>query len=100
MEEMTLDAVDAGKNAQSLLFNLQYQPHFLESMTLGVAAGDFQAEKAADFHTQELNTYLSYQYKQIFHISHICISPTYDRTNLSGIQMILLPQNSYAYISV
>ena len=69
MEEMTLDAVDAGKNAQSLLFNLQYQPHFLESMTLGVAAGDFQAEKAADFHTQELNTYLSYQYKQMITVN-------------------------------
>lgn len=66
MEVMTLDAVDQGKNAQGLMVNLGYQPHFLESMTIGVAAGDFQAEKAADFHTQELNTYLSYQYKQMF----------------------------------
>ena len=66
---MTLDAVDAGKNAQSLLLNLAYQPRFLESMTLGVAVGDFQAEKAADFHTQELNTYLSYQYKQMFTVN-------------------------------
>ena len=30
-----------------------------------VGAGDFQAEKAADFHTQEFNTYLSYQYQQM-----------------------------------
>ncbi len=65
MEEMTIDAVDAGKNAQALLFNLEYQPHFLESMSIGIAAGDFQAEKAADFHTQEFNTYLSYQYQQM-----------------------------------
>ncbi len=69
MEEMTLDAVDAGKNAQALLFNLEYQPHFLPSITLGVATGDFQAEKATDFHTQELNTYLSYQYQQMITIN-------------------------------
>ncbi|RLA23735.1 MAG: hypothetical protein DRQ62_05900 [Gammaproteobacteria bacterium] len=68
MEEMTLDAVDAGKNAQALLLNLEYQPHFLDSINVGVAVGDFQAEKAADFHTQEINTYLSYRYKQMFNV--------------------------------
>lgn len=64
MEEMTLDAVDNGKEAQALLLSLEYQPHFLETMTLGVAIGDFQAKKAADFHTQEFDVYLSYQYQQ------------------------------------
>lgn len=68
MEEMTLDAVDTGKNAQGLLFNLSYQPHFLEAMTIGVAAGDFQAEKAADFHTQEFNSYFNYQYNQMLSV--------------------------------
>ncbi len=65
MEEMTLDAVNAGKNAQGLMLNLEYQPHFFEAMAFGIAIGDFQAEKAADFHTQELNTYFSYQYNQM-----------------------------------
>ncbi|GAW86887.1 conserved hypothetical protein [Bathymodiolus platifrons methanotrophic gill symbiont] len=64
MEQMTMDAVNA-KNAQALLFNLEYQPYFIESMNIGVAAGDFQGGNAADFHTQEFNTYLSYQYNQM-----------------------------------
>jgi len=68
MEDLTLDAVDTGKNAQALLFNLEYQPYFLEAMTLGVAAGDFQAENVADFHTQEVDAYLRYQYQQMFSV--------------------------------
>ncbi|NOR72242.1 MAG: hypothetical protein GQ532_21600, partial [Methylomarinum sp.] len=52
----------------ALLFNLEYQPHFLEALTLGVAAGDFQAENVADFHTQEVDAYLRYQYQQMFSV--------------------------------
>lgn len=61
--------MDQGNNAQALLLNLQYQSHFLKSLTIGVAGGDFQAEKAADFHAQEFNTYLNYQYKQMFTVN-------------------------------
>lgn len=69
MEVMTLDAVDQGKNAQAVILNLDYQPQILQPLTIGIAAGDFQADKAADFHIQELNAYLNYQYKQMFTVN-------------------------------
>ena len=59
---MTLDAVNA-KNAQAILFNLEYQP--LEELVIGAAAGDFQGENAADFHTQEVNAYLGFNFRQM-----------------------------------
>ncbi|NOQ15733.1 MAG: outer membrane porin, OprD family [Methyloprofundus sp.] len=66
MEEMTLDAVDTGINSQAVLLNLEYQP--IAGLAFGVATGDFQAEKARNFHTQELNAYLSFQYANRFNI--------------------------------
>ena len=62
MEETTLDAV-SGANAQGLLLTLDYQP--IEELVIGAAAGDFQAGNSNDFHTQEFNTYLSFQFKRM-----------------------------------
>ena len=68
MEDLTLDAVDSGINAQSLLLNLEYQTYFVQGLTIGLAAGDFQAEKARDFHAQEFDTYLRYQFRQMLSV--------------------------------
>lgn len=66
MEQMTLDAVNA-KNAQALFFNLEYQP--LDELIIGAATGDFQGENTADFHTQEVNAYLGFNFRQILTVN-------------------------------
>lgn len=64
MEDQTLDAVDAGKDASAVVVGLEYG--LLEGLTLGAAFADFSASSNSDYHKVEYNVYANYEFADKF----------------------------------
>lgn len=59
LEDQTLDAA-TGENTQSILFGVEYTVN--KELNLGVAMGEFKAIDKNDYHTEEINYYLNYNW--------------------------------------
>ena len=76
MEDQTLDAVDAGKDARAVVVRLEYG--LLDGLTVGTAVADFSASSNSDYHKVQHDIYAYYELADRITLESI-IAHTYDK---------------------
>ncbi len=59
LEDLTFDAA-TGKDTKSVLLGLEYV--FMDKFSLGINWAEFRATNRSDYHTEEINYFLNYNW--------------------------------------
>ncbi|MBE0440065.1 MAG: outer membrane porin, OprD family [Gammaproteobacteria bacterium] len=91
MEDQTLDAITGG-DAQAFVVGFEYQ--IAETITAGVATGNFSAPNKSDYDVDEIDLYMTYRWNEAFDFEAIYASID-DHNGLNDTHQLRLVANYY-----